>query len=184
MLHHLNGPSSEVILELGSGMGVVGFASAASLHRHMRSTDNMTGLGGSSSVETNIRSVQVILTDLPEVCPLLQENVALQVDHWRAAGWDGILCESKDGVDQPQYNIPRLERASGTDAHYVEQHPTVTLKVRSLPWGNESPIQDLSTELKSYYHLETERERVRLTIICSDLVRTICVCSHISDIEG
>lgn len=185
VLHHLDGPSSEeVILELGSGMGVVGFVSAASLHRHMRSSDNITDSGGSSSVETNIRSVQVILTDLPEVCPLLQENVAIQVDQWRVAGRDGILCESRDVVNQPRCNIPRLGRASETDAHHVEQHPTVTLKVRSLAWGNENSVQDLSTELKSYYHLETDRERVRLTIICSDLVRTICVCSHFSNVEG
>jgi len=175
VLHHLDRPSSEIILELGSGMGVVGFASAASLYRYMRSTGNMIDSGGTSGVETNIRSAQVILTDLPEVCTLLQENVGIQVDQWRAAGLDGILCECRDGVDQPECDILRLERASETDAHHVERHSAVTLKVRSLPWGKDNPAQDLSTELKSCYHVETKRKHVRLTIICSDLVRTICI---------
>jgi hypothetical protein len=107
---------------------------------------------------------------LPEVCTLLRENVAILADH---SGWDGIVCENRDGDDRPHRHIPQLERASEMEAHHADQHPMVTLKVRSLPWGNEDPVQDLSTELKSYYNVETKRECVRLTIICSDLVRTI-----------
>lgn len=56
-----------VVIELGSGMGVTGFAVAELLAQRTSST---------SSVR------KVILTDLPDVCQLLEENLSLRIKQW------------------------------------------------------------------------------------------------------
>lgn len=174
VLHDLAEPSSEIIIELGSGMGVVGFAVAASLHEHMKEKEKNEP-GGTQTENAGIRDVQVVLTDLPEVHTLLEENVAIQVKEWAATGKEGILFEQEAVISNlKEPKTPQTDHAQRMVQVQEEKSPLVTLKVRDLAWGNENHVQALSSELRNtYMDVPNRSEHVRLTILCSDLVRTV-----------
>lgn len=158
------GSQSEIIIELGSGMGTVGFAAAEALRRlqEIRSSNRqlVPGIGPDVDApkkdlpaEKRMRSANVILTDLPDVCTLLRENVSVQLEEWKRAG----LSDGFTAVD------------CGELRHNEEE--TVGLCVRKLSWGNQENIENLSMELKAFSQSSEKRDGDNnLIILCSDLV--------------
>jgi hypothetical protein len=157
-----------MVIELGSGMGTAGLAAAEALQR-LQATLSSTTAGSTRSVVTrandpddptvpNEKSVgretrrftSVVLTDLPEVCTLLRENVTMQLNDWEKAGMGGITAVN-EGNDE------------------CDKRDPVQLRVRKLSWGNEGHVQALSKELRG---LCLGEEEINMTILCSDLVGT------------
>lgn len=146
-----------VLIELGAGMGYVGLAAAESLLRFVQ--DASKGVAA------------VVLTDLPDVCVLLKENVALQMEQWKRDGIHGIAFDmARDGDDNGL-------GPGGTDGQGEDNRGgsnsagNVTIQVRDLAWGNAEHVRMLSTELCTRYLVERDGEHgPRLTILCSDLV--------------
>lgn len=161
-------PSSEIILELGSGMGVVGLAAARSLREHMRITTPSNGSGGHLTTRSYTASAQVVLTDLPEVCTLLQENVLIQMEEWTSQ--EGVQNDYVSSTQGATPNVPLVNHTTYKDPSGRQGACPVEVKIRKLAWGDIDHVHALSTELKEHYM--SRKERPRLTILCSDLVRS------------
>ena len=154
-------PCSEIVIELGSGMGTAGLAVAEALKRLQLASISAGCPTGSMTTHANsperfvgaqrVISTSVVLTDLPEVCPLLRENVSMQSEDWKKAGLGGITM-----VDEPTDECQNQNRFD--------------LRVRELSWGNEDHVQVLSKELQALQPAPAIGEGTNLTIICSDLV--------------
>ena len=158
-------PRSDVVVELGSGMGTASLAAAEALQRlkatllstdistggvvtHTSGPDRLTVLNEERVEKGMMKPTTVVLTDLPEVCMLLRENVSMQLDDWKKARLEGITVVDED------------------NAAY-EKGSLVELRVRKLSWGNQGHVKCLSKELRTLYPGE---EDINLTILCSDLV--------------
>lgn len=111
-----------IILELGSGTGIVAQACA----------DRLADLSG----------VRVIVTDLPEVCPLLEQNLHQQIT-----------------ASTSRPSAPKI-------------------LVRPLTWGSEAEACAIATELgylPSGQRGISPSPQYLTHVICSDLVRVICL---------
>ncbi|PVF93362.1 hypothetical protein CPB86DRAFT_112893 [Serendipita vermifera] len=161
----------EVVLELGSGMGSVGLVAVEGLaiqystansaisrpHQNQDlgpSDHDGTTKKGDAHAEKTARGSTVILTDLPEVSTLMEENVRMQMEEWEKRRLDNIVVDVKND-DQ---------RGS---------EPIVNLKVRSLAWGNSSHVRSISEELRTQRGFDVRGEPCRMHILCSDLVRNL-----------
>ncbi|CAG8654699.1 15579_t:CDS:10, partial [Acaulospora colombiana] len=150
----------EVVLELGSGMGSVGLVAAeglairysradSAIFRHYQNQDlDSSDRDGATTKKDcacagkTARDSTVILTDLPEVCTLMEENVRMQMEQWKNERLDNIAVDAK--YDQ-QRGSKSMEKTS--DSPFPQ--PIVNLKVRSLAWGNQSHVHSISEELRT-----------------------------------
>ena len=159
---------SETVIELGSGMGTVGLTAAEVLRRVQLTSSCGYHLASGTAVDANVamnelaggvervgrgrmRSANVVLTDLPDVCTLLRENVSVQLEEWKRAKFEGLTVVDEENV-QP----------IGEES--------VDIRVRQLSWGNEEHLQNLSRELRTLHHSSEKDKASNLTILCSDLV--------------
>lgn len=136
----LNMSQSFRIIELGSGTGIVGLKLAEHLARMRAGSaiDQAAGLRGCT-----LSGDLVILTDLDDVCPLLEENL----DGRRLQ----IYGETRDGLTHSQ---------------------DVTVEVRPLAWGNYQQASVIIEGIMDKY-LKTDHSLMPVThIVCSDLVRS------------
>jgi hypothetical protein len=98
----------DVILELGSGMGSVGLVaaetmavlysrtSAVSRTRQNGDLDSNDRDARQSIDEKTVRGSTVVLTDLPEVCTLMEENMRMQMEEWEKRQLDNLFVDQKD----------------------------------------------------------------------------------------
>lgn len=164
-----------VLIELGAGMGYVGLAAAELiLQRFVQRGDEV--------MEANkgvAKSAHVVLTDLPDVCVLLKENIALQMEQWEKDAIHGLTFDTtENGRNNGRRGSGGLEDAQGEDnpGDRLSFAGKVTIQVRDLAWGNTDHIRRLSTELCSRYHIDTRsgnENGPQLSILCSDLVGSI-----------
>lgn len=126
------------IIELGSGTGIVGLKLAEHLAR--------TRAGAANDQAAGSRGSMVILTDLDDVCPLLEENL----DGRRVQ----IYGEMKDSLSLSQ---------------------DFTVEIRPLAWGNYEQASVIIEEIRDKYP-KTDQSPIPLThIVCSDLVRSFVI---------
>lgn len=126
------------IVELGSGTGIVGLKLAEHLAQ-MRTGATIDQVADSRG--STCKSDLILLTDLDDVCPLLEENL------------DGRRAQIYRGV-----------RGGLGDAPYV------AVEVRPLAWGNYQHASAIIDEMRGKY-LDMDHSTSPLThIVCSDLV--------------
>lgn len=129
------------IIELGSGTGIVGLKLAEHLVRMRSGTAINQAAGLRSSPQ---KRDLIILTDLDDVCPLLEENL--------------------DG---------RRAQIYGQSADNSGGARDVAVEVRPLAWGNYQHASAIVDEIRRVY-LDTDNLSLPLThIVCSDLVRCV-----------
>jgi len=164
------------VVELGAGLGVVGFAIAESLQKYREHSRHTSAEQHSIFSNTLPRPDVVVLTDLEDVCDkLLNPNLSHKASLWstRTDGQTVILPrEWRSGSTPNQCGIvpPANERELAT---------SVQVAIRPLAWGSMQHVESLIGTLMPY-----QNTNATLTIICSDLVRTFPIAgSRISIFE-
>jgi hypothetical protein len=110
----------DVILELGSGMGSVGLVAAETMAILYSSTSVVSRTRQNGDLDSNdrdakqsidektVRGSTVVLTDLPEVCTLMEENMRMQMEEWEKRQLDNLFVVQKDSEQRgPKVKIGR-----------------------------------------------------------------------------
>lgn len=156
-----------VVVELGAGLGVVGFAIAEGLQKYREHSRRMSPEQG--YILSNAMSLPdvVILTDLEDVCDnLLNPNLSHKASFWstRTNVQTAILpCQWQGGSSPNQYGIvpPDHKRNCGT---------SIKVAVMPLAWGSMEHTESFIGTLMPY-----QNTGATFTVICSDLVRTLLI---------
>jgi hypothetical protein len=154
-------PEPHVVIELGAGLGVVGFAIAESLQKY-RERSRHTSSGQLSNA--SLLGDAVVLTDLEDVCDkLLNPNLSHKASLWsaRTEVQTAILPREWRGGSAPNQCL------NLTSEHGRERATIVQIAVRPLAWGSVPHVESLVGALMPY-----KNTNATFTIICSDLVFT------------
>ena len=152
------------MVELGAGLGAVGFSIAESLQKYRERSRHSSP---ERSSNTSSLGDVVVLTDLEDVCEkLLNPNLSHKASLWstRRDVQTAILPrEWRNGPALNQcLNIP--------PEHEHECAAIVQVAIRPLAWGSAPHVESLVGTLTPY-----KNTNATLTIICSDLVCTFLI---------
>ena len=166
-------PDPHIVVELGAGLGVVGFAIADSLqtYRERRRLQAGPERDDGRIVLSNALPLLpdvVVLTDLEDVCDkLLDPNLSHKASLWSARTNTNVQTaifhrEWRRGSTPSNCIIvpPANERERATGVQ-------VAVAVRPLPWGSLQYVEALARPLAPY-----QNTNATFTVVCSDLVRT------------
>ena len=152
-------PDPHVVVELGAGLGAVGFAVAESLQKYRERSPHMAPEHLSNA---SLFGDVVVLTDLEDVCDkLLNPNLSHKASLWstRRVVQTAILPrEWHRGSAQNQcLKLP--------PEHERDLSTVVQVAIRPLAWGSVPDVESLVGTLMQY-----KNTNATFTIICSDLV--------------
>lgn len=157
-------PGPHVVVELGAGLGAVGFAIAESLQKYReRSRHTSPEQLSNAPVFGDI----VVLTDLEDVCDkLLNPNLSHKASLWstRTVVQTAILSHEWRGESAENQC---LKLPSGRER---ERETLVQVAIRPLAWGSAPHVESLMGTLMPY-----KNTNATFTIICSDLVGTFAI---------
>lgn len=163
-----------VVIDLGAGLGAVGFAIAESLQsyreRSRPTAPERSPHSGDISLSNNDKALPrpdvVLLTDLEDVCDkLLNPNLLHMASLWSARTDVQTVISHREWR---RGSTPRLDEPNGYEpATGVPGVPGVQVAVRPLLWGSMQDTMALARSLAPY-----QIPNAVLTIVCSDLVRT------------
>jgi hypothetical protein len=133
---------AQTVLELGSGTGFLSLAIAPSLRRHRR------------------KRTTLIMTDLDNVCPLLEDNLARAQQRWLRN------TEREPGGKDP------TEQGLVTAAAAAEPDQ-VDVLVRPLPWGDEPSLLRLVKEEEFEPDIILASDLIYFEFLYGPLLRTL-----------
>ena len=157
-----------VVLDLGAGLGAVGFAIAESLQSYRERSrpmapERLPRSGLSNSDKASAHPDVVVLTDLEDVCDtLLNPNLLHMASLWSARTDVQMAISHREWR---RGSTPRMHEPNGYEP--ATGVPGVQVAVRPLPWGSMQDVVALASSLAPYQNTNTV-----FTIVCSDLVRT------------
>ena len=161
-----------VVIDLGAGLGLVGFAIAESLQSYREQCSRLQAQAPEAR-SGGISSDVVVLTDLEDVCDkLLNPNLSHKASLWstRTNVQTAIFHREWQRGSTPRRNCAILPPAN---------EPSVQVAVRPLLWGSMQHVEALATSLTPY-----QNTNAIVTVVCSDLVRTFPIETPGSDFSS
>ena len=157
-------PDPHVVVELGAGLGAVGFAIAESLQKYRERSRHMQPEQLSN---TSLLGDVVILTDLEDVCDkLLNPNLSHMASLWST----GTVMVGQTAIQPREWHRESAQNQSPNlppeHEHEHERATIVQVAIRPLAWGSVPHVESLVGALMPY-----KNTNATFTIICSDLVR-------------